>query len=361
MKVLLSGCFLDYSGYGEMARYILSSISGVEELDLYIENIKLQNVNFYSIELRKMLAKKIPNDIDVHIVMMIPKFFTNLKGKYNIGFTMFEAGGDIPTGWAASINKLDAVFVPSAFNKESFLAGGVNKPIHIVTIAPNDRYFSAEPKTEINSNKLYSIFQWIDRKNPECLIKAFAKTALQNKDKKLLLKTFVNKQNNPKENELLINKEISLILDSLNLSAQDKNKVIRNIIVNTENSSEEDIYNIHKFNDVFVLPHKGEGWGLPIHEALLFNNCVVTTDFAGASQFVNSFNSYIIDYSLQYSNNTGFFNSNMFIAEPSCVDLFNKIKAERLYNKCNVEQLRKYFNKENTKKEIMSALKRICV
>jgi glycosyltransferase involved in cell wall biosynthesis len=60
------------------------------------------------------------------------------------------------------------------------------------------------------------------------------------------------------------------------------------------------IVELYKSSDVFVLPSKGEGWGLPIIEAAASGLPIVTTRYSGQEEFLQHIGSSVIpvDYDL---------------------------------------------------------------
>jgi glycosyltransferase involved in cell wall biosynthesis len=71
--------------------------------------------------------------------------------------------------------------------------------------------------------------------------------------------------------------------------------------------SRVDIRNLLAAADAFVLPTRGEGWGLPIAEAMSMALPVIVTDCQGPNAYANSSNAYIIPV-LEGSDYQGFVN-----------------------------------------------------
>lgn len=65
---------------------------------------------------------------------------------------------------------------------------------------------------------------------------------------------------------------------------------------NNENStlSRADIRDLYVSADAFVLPTRGEGWGLPIAEAMAMELPVIVSNFSGPAVFANVENAYLI-------------------------------------------------------------------
>ena len=52
--------------------------------------------------------------------------FLRNKGKTRIGYTMLEVDG-FPVEWVRNGNEMDEVWVPSGFNRDGYLASGLEK------------------------------------------------------------------------------------------------------------------------------------------------------------------------------------------------------------------------------------------
>lgn len=58
--------------------------------------------------------------------------------------------------------------------------------------------------------------------------------------------------------------------------------------------SRADVRDLYASADAFVLPTRGEGWGLPIAEAMAMELPVIVSNFSGPAAFANDTNAYMI-------------------------------------------------------------------
>ncbi|ORC87051.1 mannosyltransferase-like protein [Trypanosoma theileri] len=56
----------------------------------------------------------------------------------------------------------------------------------------------------------------------------------------------------------------------------------------------DDMYRLYRSSDAFVLPTRGEGWGVPAMEAMSMELPVITTNWAGSTAFATRDNSFLI-------------------------------------------------------------------
>jgi len=55
---------------------------------------------------------------------------------------------------------------------------------------------------------------------------------------------------------------------------------------------------LHQLGDVFVLPTRAEGWGMPYMEALTRGNPCIATSYGGQTEYLNKSNSWPVPYTL---------------------------------------------------------------
>jgi len=208
-------------------------------------------------------------------------FFKN-NGKYKIGFTMLETTG-IPKEWVRQCNLMDEVWVPSSFNVETFRNSGVNVPIHIIPLGIDPNYYSPSIKSYKRHDKFtfLSVFEWGERKAPEILLNAYAK-AFKKEDNVLLLCKVINN-----DGSINVNEEIG----KLNLP---KNGPEIIFLYNTK-FADYDMATLYRSADCFVLSTRGEGWGMPILEAMACGLPAIATNWSSQVDFFNENNGYPVD------------------------------------------------------------------
>ncbi|MEJ7606724.1 MAG: glycosyltransferase [Bryobacteraceae bacterium] len=81
--------------------------------------------------------------------------------------------------------------------------------------------------------------------------------------------------------------------------------------------SEEEIVSLHKASDCFVSPHRSEGFGFNLAEAMYFGKPVIGTGYSSNLDFMNEGNSYLIDHRLvPIRENAGPYLKGFLWAEP---------------------------------------------
>jgi glycosyltransferase involved in cell wall biosynthesis len=274
------------------------------------------------IRLKRLIGTPIAQRITIHIGP--PDLYRNPIAGYSILFAMLESDR-IPAHWASICNCFYEVWVPTEFNKATFIAGGVHPgKIRIMPLGVDHRVFLPPPAGERPHHPFtfLSVFEWIPRKGYALLITAFANlinslsaqtfmsvqttqdaqsvqnvrnaqnaqnvgTAYKTGDVRLVLKVQKNAGYQSCRAEILAEIE-ALCAATGNAAAARQIEVISKIL------DEKEMASLYARSDCFVLPSSGEGWCFPIVEAAAAGLPVITTDWAGPATYLDKNNAYLI-------------------------------------------------------------------
>jgi len=293
------GPIFDGSGYAEAARnYVLS-------IHRQGYPVKLAPISFEKTrpdlgEDGRILASLVNNNIeyDKVIVHCTPDLWAQAtrheKGKYIIGYTVWETS-KIPEVWAKACNDTaNEVWVPCDWNMDVFKDSGVEVPLYKVPHAIDIPDMEATPDFVLNqipedTFMFYSIFQWQERKNPYGLLSAYTAAFSGVEDVVLVLKTYRADMSADKQHIADLIRDFKRFI---NLPHYPK------IYLVVENMSKEGITALHKRGDCFTLLQRSEGWGLPHFEAAAAGKPVITPGYGGQVDFLKEDNSYLTNYTL---------------------------------------------------------------
>lgn len=216
-----------------------------------------------------------------------------LECKYRIGFWHWELP-EFPDDNLPWFNKVDEIWVPSRFVFNS-IAPKSNKPVQIIPLALDDQILKPpqpdREKFSIPKNKVvfiitFDFYSILERKNPIAGINVFSKLieSKQYKDHAHL----VVKVSNPHA-DLTGYKLLRETLDKI-----DNNKVtlIDQVL------PRQGILQLINSCDSLISLHRSEGFGLHLAEAMAMGKSVIATNWSGNTDFMNSKNSYLVDYKL---------------------------------------------------------------
>lgn len=205
--------------------------------------------------------------------------FHKNSGRYKIGYTMLEVTG-IPDDWVRQANMMDEVWVPSHFNLQTFRDSGVTRPIHVIPLGVDPDYLHPQIAAKRFSERytFLSVFEWGERKAPEVLLRAYAAAFTAKDDVVLVLKT------DNRDGDVNVAQQIA----DLGLPA-DGPKIV--VLYNREVPAYQ-LGRLYKAADCFVTSTRGEGWGMPILEAMACGLPAIATSWSAQTEFLRDGISY---------------------------------------------------------------------
>jgi glycosyltransferase involved in cell wall biosynthesis len=288
MGVVLHSTFTRPIGYAMSSRQLAIALEDVGVSVAYkylygtgtvfpVDEDREENSGIYRIE---VIKRRKPMTESPHLIFGQADAFDSVSGSYRIGYTMLETAG-IPAEWVRQCNLMDEVWVPSPFNAWTFRRSGVTSPIRIMPLGLiNSHYFNPEIKGYPIEGifTFLSIFEWGERKAAEVLLRAFNR-AFRRSEPVVLLCKYLNLDPGVIPEQ---------IVDSLQLDPEGGQ------IVFSENATVPyyQISQMYRSADCFVLPTRGEGWGMPILEAMACGLPVIASYWSAQQYFMNDANSY---------------------------------------------------------------------
>lgn len=219
------------------------------------------------------------------LVHLTPEAFKAARpGTVRIGRTMFEADR-LPPHWVAACNRMHAVWVPSHFNYHTFAASGVDtRRLRVLPVGVDTQLFHPGavplPVPGARGFRFLSVFSWIRRKGWPLLIEAYAREFRPEEDVTLVLKTSPGAAAVIRE-----------FLRNLQLPWEG----VAPIVVDERPLSAVELAGLYTACHAFVLPTRGEGWGLPLLEAMAAGLPVIATRWSAPTDFLHDGIAYLID------------------------------------------------------------------
>ncbi|MCS6775449.1 MAG: methyltransferase domain-containing protein [Chloroherpetonaceae bacterium] len=245
--------------------------------------------------LRQMMDTPAAPDA-IHVCHILASHFQRVPGaRASIGRTMFETDR-LPPGWAEACNRMDAVWVPGEFNRQSFLFAGVRpEKLRVVPgaidLAPYRPDCAPLQIAGLRGFTFLSLFDWTLRKGWDLLLRAFLEEFRPSEDVSLLIKTHSSMGYSTAQIAEMIGDFISRSL------GYDLNR-IPDIVLQDTNIPDALMPNLYRTAQCYVMPSRGEGWGRPYMEAMAMGLPVIATNWSGQTAFITPETGFLIDYSL---------------------------------------------------------------
>lgn len=209
--------------------------------------------------IQKLLSTKVQKDKSILLNWTLPHEY-GPDCRINIGYTLFETDR-ITDKWRSYCNRMDMMWLPSTFNRQTFWDSGVTVPIDIVPGGVHPFFFQdAAPLDLPEITTGYNFFmggQWIpgenDRKNMTKVIRTFCETFRDRSDVGLVLKVYTY-TNNTMDYDLT-QKRILAIKEALGIGEYPKIYLVHGVL------DRIDLLRLMKRVDCAVQPSP-EGWGM---------------------------------------------------------------------------------------------------
>ena len=251
------------------------------------------------------LLSKRENPVWVCARNMYPPASDGMTGHINMLSSYGWEESEFPKEYVREFNRnLSGVTVVSEYVKRVLVNNGVSVPVGVISNGVDhlyNKYADAEPlKLTDKSFSFLYISSCFPRKGADVLLKAYFNVFSGHDDVSLIIKTFPNPHNDVPE-----------LLEGLRKA----HSCPPEVVYISEDWEDEKIAGLYKSADVFAAPTRGEGFGLPMAEAMLYGLPVITTGYGGQSDFCTSETSWLIDYSFSEAK-THIGQLNSFWAEP---------------------------------------------
>lgn len=281
-------------GIGEDLRMAVAACEAAN-IPYRVVNIKPGNeIRQEDLSLKKQIEKSLKEasySINVFIMPgfdMVSRIFlrygdTVLKDHYNIGWWPWELPV-WPKAWPKAFDLVDEVWAGSQFSHAMYQKA-TSKPSMFMPLAASvergakftRKHFGLpeKPKDVFLFLYVFDFNSHLKRKNPEACITAFQQAfplkGAGNSAVGLVLKV-MNTQ--PK--------------DPAWLAFEKRCKADKRIVIINQTLNREEVLGLIQVCDAYVSPHRAEGFGRTLAEAMLFGKPVIATNFSGNQMFMDS-------------------------------------------------------------------------
>jgi len=234
-------------------------------------------------------------DYNINLIHTTPEFWEKYRDNSvkNVGYTVWETD-KLHKDWPDYINKnVDKVIVACEWNIEVFKNSGVTIPIGVVQHGINMNDFDNVTPYIINGVNdatyvFYSIFQWVEKKCPLSLLKAYWYMFQNNDNVALVLKTYRSDYSDREKQAIR-----STIHRLKTVMPMDKYPPVYLIL---DMLSESEMLGLHTRGDCYVSFDRFEGFGLSPFTAGANGKPIIVTGFGGSMEYAKEDNSYLNPY-----------------------------------------------------------------
>jgi glycosyltransferase involved in cell wall biosynthesis len=196
-----------------------------------------------------------------------------------------------PAAWVQEFNTtLDLITVLSSYVAKVLRDNGVHVPIHVVGAGVDQMLAAGDVAAPMHRGdrpfRFLHVSSCFPRKGVDVLLAAWGTAFTQDDPVELVIKTFPNIHNR-------VEGEIRALQVRQPTSAA--------IVLINQDINAADMRALYLSADVVVCPTRGEGFGLPIAEALAMSKPVITTAYGGQNDFCNPDTAWLCDYTFAYA------------------------------------------------------------
>ncbi|MEF3274041.1 MAG: glycosyltransferase [Chloroflexus sp.] len=267
--------FASPTGYSSSSRAIVAALtaSGLAVRPLYLFDADDAESAYGVVPPAIRTLQQLPIRLDVpQVVYGRGELFCKNSGAYRIGFTMLETDR-LPIHWVLQANLMDEVWTPTAWGREMFMASGVTRPIHVIPLGVDLTVFTpGAARSELTDRTVFlSVFEWSRRKGWDVLLAAYRAAFQPHDPVVLVLKIDYRAAGNP--------------LRDLAMALGEPAPPVA--VFYNQTFSAARMAELYRSADCFVLPSRGEGWGMPALEAMACGTPVIVTAWSGLTEFIN--------------------------------------------------------------------------
>lgn len=247
---------------------------------------------------------------------LYPPRTDDMRGDLRVfaGYAWEESG--FPAAAVEAFNaSLDLITVPSRFVAKTLIDNGVRTPIAVVGHGA-DHLGRAAPAPlgqtlPAASFRFLHVSSCFPRKGPDVLLEAWSRAFSKADDVALVIKTFPNPHN-----------DVARRLEAL----RGRNPDLAEVALIEQDYDAGRMRALFEQCHALVAPSRGEGFGLPLAEAALFDLPVITTALGGQTEFCTESTAWLVDARFARSqSHLGLFDS--VWAEPGLDALVRALRA----------------------------------
>lgn len=288
------------SGYAAAARDFILALDKLQRLEISLE--ALQWVSGFDIQesrerwlaLKRLEIQRVnPADSLLLHWTVAPEYRGREQYKLGIGHTIFETNS-LPQSFVSGCNRMDRIIVPTPFHVEAFRQAGVTVPLQVIPEGVDTDRFTPEGPVLSTIPRRFT-FLWVAqlsyRKGFDLVLKAFLELFAHHEDVQLVMRSYLSDGSQ---------RDLDQVADLIKFfRAEELGGLNAGHIYLLDNVPDVHLPALYRSAQVLVAPFRGEGWGLPIIEALASEVPVITTGWGGPMSYLSAETATLLEYQLK--------------------------------------------------------------
>ncbi len=226
-------------------------------------------------------------EAQAHVVSrnLYPPRVADMEGRFNLLHSYGWEESNFPQQWVEAFNQsLQGMTVMSRHVKKVMIDNGVTVPLAVSGIGV-DHWEGIQPDTrhqiDARSFRFLHVSSCFPRKGVDRMLDAYAQVFSAEDDVTLVIKTFDNPHN-----------EIDRWLEEARSDRPD----FPDVLVLKGDYTDAKLKGLYEQCHALVAPSRAEGFGLPMAEAMLSGQAVITTGWSGQLDFCTPKTAWLVDY-----------------------------------------------------------------
>jgi glycosyltransferase involved in cell wall biosynthesis len=279
MKVLYVGNMKDGTGYGNAAIEYIKALKAAD-VDVVARRIRFNDADLDPGEVVKECEQNTLDNVTHVIYHTLPHNF-EYDGRFkNVGLFYWETSDYTHSSWPEFVNMMDCIICPNDVTYRA--TQDHNKRCYQVKTPIDVNKFDGIKPLDIsllkNHCNFYFIGENVRRKNLHGLLKAFHTEFGPDEPVNLVIKTSMSGMS--PEQALNYTKQMCMETQA-NLKIYKTPKDYKKEVIITDRLTDEQMLGLHLACDCFVMPSYGEGYCLPLYDAILAGKMFLCTRNAG--------------------------------------------------------------------------------
>lgn len=245
-----------------------------------------------------------------------PPIAHDMNGDLNLFHTYNWEETEFPKTYLAEFNNfLDGITFATRFVQKTLIDNGLRIPSTVVGGSSSfalDSIKNRKKKHSASNNFTFlHVSSGFPRKGVDLLLEAFGQAFDKSDKVKLIIKTFPNQHNSADIH--------------LNRMKEKFHSYAETEFIN-QDLGDQQMLDLFSKADCVIQPSRGEGFGLPLYEALCFGIPVISTDWGGHKDFISGSHGILVDFDFATSD-SHLKNFNSLWAEPKLEELIKAMRS----------------------------------